>query len=416
MLASALRVQKHERDDWFDAYGQILGHLVESWESTSVAKEEISMLKTSVDTLMERLNSERIQHKRSQAKVVQRVEEALKAAGMLQGELKVKEAEVDDLKVEVEYLKKNNNDVKSELLRLEEKCSTMTSERDDLLSAASAYEAKINLLSNEVDKARENNSMQTEDLVKQHEESLREFEVRAQREAHSLQAALASSEMDAQIASRQLQEKTKELELVKQAKLDLEKKLQSLQEDFDASRAEMDYELSDVRATLSETKEALSNTQHQLTAAKQSYQSLQSSLEELKANQNRLIQEEVQKEKTSLRKRISELESDLHEVTTQLHRATEAAGGAGPLAKEAELMATKAKLEEASDMLSFMEKEVGKLRSTVKERDTEIANVRKQMAMEVNDAAQQVQELLRAQARADRAEAKLQKLMSQIHS
>ena len=70
------------------------------------------------------------------------------------------------------------------------------------------------------------------------------------------------------------------------------------------------------------------------------------------------------------------------------------------------------KLADAEEKMSALREETHALNAQVKSRDDAIAKLRNQMAMEVNDAAQQVQELLAAQARADRLERQLSALLT----
>jgi predicted nucleic acid-binding Zn-ribbon protein len=79
----------------------------------------------------------------------------------------------------------------------------------------------------------------------------------------------------------------------------------------------------------------------------------------------------------------------------------------GPLAKDALLAETRSKLQDAEDNISYLEKEINSLKAAIKSKDQDLARLKNQMAMEVSDAAQQVQELLAAQARAEKAEARL---------
>lgn len=117
----------------------------------------------------------------------------------------------------------------------------------------------------------------------------------------------------------------------------------------------------------------------------------------------------AERERASLANRVRQLEELLDEA-----RAKVAAAGKGPLEQEQQLLLVKAELKEAYSQVTKAQETAAKLSGALKEKDEEVARLRSAIAAEVNDAAQQVQELLAAQARSEQLEARVAELTGNV--
>lgn len=237
----------------------------------------------------------------------------------------------------------------------------------------------------------------------------------SQKRATSLGGEITALTKDLIDASTSLKETKEQLEATKHALSRTEKsyaELHARYQEVETSKDELAYELSDKSASLMELKERLTNTQAALVAVKDSKEALEKQKKELAAELENAVRlgGVAERERASLSKRVSQLEDALDDANVKARAARE-----GPLESQQQLLLVRAEAKENADILEKLKADAAKMAALMKDKEEEISRVRAAMAAEVSDAAQHVQELLAAQARAEAAERRAMELASQLH-
>jgi len=390
---------KKEKNEWYDAYTLALVTIVEGWDALSRYEGEIEAFQNDLEHHQKASEKQKKDFEERHLKVVHKVEEALKAATALQQEIDAKESIIEDLSTTIDSIELEKSEMGEKISKQSEHISQLEIEieksRASSTSLTEQIEGKISIISS-LEQGLIHLNTTTENL----EEKRQALE----KALNSSRATLAAAEMDSQLTAAQLKDKTKQISSMNEMNSELRSNIISLQEELENSRAEMEYELSDCRATLRETRDNLASVQDQLSTSKRAFSSLEEEYIDLKQRMESHIQHAVAQERAKLQSTIQKLEDELSHATSRLCNAAEVQG---PLAKDALLSETRSKLQDAEDNVSYLEKEISSFKSAIKSKDQELAKLKNQMAMEVSDAAQQVQELLAAQARAEKAEARL---------
>jgi chromosome segregation ATPase len=369
-------------------------------------ESEIEALESTLKWHQDASEKQKQDFEEKHVKVVHKAEEALKAATALQQEITAKESIIEDLSGNIESLKLSKSEMSEKISEQYDLISQLEIELEKSKTCLSEAEATSTSLTEQLqDKTLIISSLEPKILeLNSEKEMLIEKRQSLEKELNSLRASLAAAEMDSQLTSAQLRDKTKQLTSMNEINSELRSNIISLQEELENSRAEMEYELSDCQATLTETRHNLATVQDQLSTSQRVFSSLEQEYNDLNQLMDSRVQHAVAQERAKLQSTIHKLEDELSNVTSRLRNATEVGG---PLAKDALLAETRSKLQDAEDNISYLEKEINSLKAAIKSKDQDLARLKNQMAMEVSDAAQQVQELLAAQARAEKAEARL---------
>lgn len=369
-------------------------------------ESEIEALESTLKWHQDASEKQKQDFEEKHVKVVHKAEEALKAATALQQEITAKESIIEDLSGKIESLRLSKREMSEKISEQYDLISQLEIELEKSKTCLSEAEATSTSLTEQLqDKTLIISSLEPKILeLNSEKEMLIEKRQSLEKELNSLRASLAAAEMDSQLTSAQLRDKTKQLTSMNEINSELRSNIISLQEELENSRAEMEYELSDCQATLTETRHNLATVQDQLSTSQRVFSSLEQEYNDLNQLMDSRVQHAVAQERAKLQSTIHKLEDELSNVTSRLRNATEVGG---PLAKDALLAETRSKLQDAEDNISYLEKEINSLKAAIKSKDQDLARLKNQMAMEVSDAAQQVQELLAAQARAEKAEARL---------
>jgi kinesin family protein 15 len=223
---------------------------------------------------------------------------------------------------------------------------------------------------------------------------LQEAAVKSAEELSSSKSALntamteaATLRMDLNIATKRHQEEIEQLQ----------EELFTVQ----GSKDELEYLFSDKSASLSEATEQLTSLRAMLKSTKAAEEASGAKVVELTAELRAVkeAQEVVDHEQEVLEKKVVLLEQEVKEAAAEV-----SALRCGPLEKEQQLLLARAELADAKSLYEKTRLELATLSAGMRKKDEEVARVRAEMAMEVNDAAHQVQELLAAQERAEAAE------------
>eukprot|EP00890_Picochlorum_soloecismus_P001325 jgi/Picsp_1/2193/NSC_05657-R1_kinesin-like protein kif15 len=406
VLGKENQENKKEKNEWYDAYTLALISIVDGWNAVSRNGSEIEILRKDLKYQQDASERQKKEFEEKHVKVVHKVEEALKSATALQQEINAKESIIEDLSAKVDSIELEKSEMKEKISKQSDHISQLEIELEKSRTCLSEAEATSTSLTEQVQGKLSIISSLEQEIIDLNliTENLEEKKQSLEKALNSSRASLAAAEMDSQLTAAQLRDKTKEITSMNEIHSDLRSNIISLQEELENSRAEMEYELSDCQATLSETRHNLASVQDQLSTSKRAFSSLEQEYNDLKQRLESRIQHAIAQERAKLQSTIHKLEDELGNVTSRLCNATEVRG---PLANDVLLAETRSNLKDAEDNVSFLEKEISSLKSAIKSKDQELAKLKNQMAMEVSDAAQQVQELLAAQARAEKAEARL---------
>lgn len=175
------------------------------------------------------------------------------------------------------------------------------------------------------------------------------------------------------------------------------------------TKDELEYLLSDKSASLSEATEQLTSLRTTLNTTKLAAEASAVKVAELSAELRtvREAQDLADHEREILEKKVVLLKQEVKEA-----QAEASALRCGPLEKEQQLLRARAQLTDAKALYEKTKLELASLSAGMRKKDEEVARVRAEMAMEVNDAAHQVQELLAAQERAEAAERRAAELLA----
>ena len=394
-----------------------------------------------------------------------------KEYGTLEEEHDRLKIERDDLKTRLDGLKMGHN-------ALEKECDGLKMERDDLKTVHDALETELNDLKTVHDALeREHAGLQTahgkrsielQDAKEQHEkqkEALKAAEsaneqtevalseaIKVQQEQHTEMAGLQSrvEALDTEVASLQATLNTvteerdrlvthvgaqkKELAMLEVHAADTTTALKSHKESLARAQSELAslknelehtqeslaqlqqdkdelaYELSDKSASLRETAEQLTVMRSNLrttTAEKDTIVAmLTAQLREANAGE-RAAKDEV----AGLSKKLLLLQEELKEMETEVQAAR-----CGPMEIEQQLILSRKELNAARMELTRAQRDKATMEAAMRRKDDDLARMRGEMAAEVNCAANQVQELLAAQARAEVAEERAAELAKRIRS
>eukprot|EP00889_Picochlorum_renovo_P004488 jgi/Picre1/31518/NNA_006870.t1 len=354
---------RRERDDWCDSYPLILQTLVEGWD------ERATLLKT-INDMQESFAREKDVHTSQHEKAKQRVEEALKTASLLNKELQLKDTRIGELQESIDMLVSENQTLQNRMLTAESDAQRITQEYEErgemLAETRTALEASRTQV---IEQTRliEETSMKLQELQTAYD-CMNQTSKAREKEVYSLQAALAAADMDAQMAQAKLKEKSRQISELDESETSLRGTLIELQKKMEESQKSMDSEIRELT-------------------------------QDLEASQLH-----IQTLRRSWRHPNIKARAQDH---------VESVEGTGPLGKEARARTLSQKLQDAEDTILHLTQEVASLKTQIKSRDETLATVRNQMAMEVTDAAQQVQELVAAQARAEDLERQLAKIRRQ---
>ena len=372
-----------ERDEWYSAYGVSLAEIVELWS-------DHAEVQSNLDALQERTKEEGRRHAASNERAMQRISEAMEAAAQMNSELQKQQDRILWLEQELAEARTAAADWQAALKVAEQKCRGYEGEMAEMHSLISKYSDQVEAHAGTADAlGKQLAALQAVHTAAQGEATKRE------RELKSTQAALASAQIDAQMTEARLKEKTKQLTFSEESESELRANIISLQDDLATARADKSIALADQSQLIDELRE-------ELAASRSNCAQLADQVGSVEA---------LKRERAALQARVKTLEAKLVNETEN----TNGNSPAGPMGQEAQARKynnVAQKLADAEETMTALHQEIVSLRGQVKSRDDSIAKLRNQMAMEVNDAAQQVQELLAAQARADRLERQLEKLLT----
>ena len=378
-----------DRDEWYGAYTDALQEIVAMWSTQGA-------MQSGLDAVEQELATARVTHAAANEHAKRRISEAMKAAAQLNDEIQRHQERIMHLEQELNVARTDADDARVEAKDLERRLHAKDAELSEVHALASRHGEQIETHVGTIDDL----GKQLEALQTAHQSSTAEATAVA-KELKSTQAALASAQIDAQMTAAQLKEKTRQLNVSEESESELRATIISLQD-----------ELSDLRADAQEKKSRLDELCDELAAS-------EATARETLADQSATI-DTLKKEKAALHTRVKTLEAQLKDDPGKKENvnpggAAVAAVAAGPMGQEAQARNyhnITQKLADAEEKMSALREETHALKAQVKSRDDAIAKLRNQMAMEVNDAAQQVQELLAAQARADRLERQLSALLT----
>ena len=376
-----------ERDEWYSAYGESLAEIVDMWSKNAE-------LQSKLEALEESATEERQRHAESNEHAMQRISEAMRAASQMNGEIQMQQERIVFLEQELTEARTVAVDTRAALEVAESKCRQNEDEMLEMHALVSKYSEQVEAHAGTADALGKHVA-----ALQAERKSAQDELVKKDKELKSTQAALASTQIDAQMIESRLKEKTKQLAFSEEQESDLRATIISLQEALATARADASVAKEDQARIVEDLKE-------QLAASKSKNNHL--------TDQVNCV-ETLKREKAALVARVKSLEGKLAENAEKSKTNNNSNSPAGPMGQEAQARNynnVAQKLADAEDKLTALHQEVHALRGQVKSRDDSIAKLRNQMAMEVNDAAQQVQELLAAQARADRLERQLSALLS----
>jgi chromosome segregation ATPase len=223
-----------------------------------------------------------------------------------------------------------------------------------------------------------------------------------EKEVYSLQAALAAADMDAQMAQAKLKEKSRQISELDESETSLRGTVIELQKKMEESQKSMDSEIRELTQDLEASQLHIQTLEKELETSKHKYEKLQDQSNHGWAEERKYLVHKVK-----------DMQEKLEDAEARAQGHMESVEGTGPLGKEARARTLSQKLQDAEDTILHLTQEVASLKTQIKSRDETLATVRNQMAMEVTDAAQQVQELVAAQARAEDLERQLAKIRRQ---
>lgn len=372
-----------ERDEWYSAYGVSLAEIVEMWTAHAEMQSNLEALKVRAD-------EERQRHAASNERAMRRISEAMQAAAQMNGEFQKQQDRIFWLDQELAETRTAAAQGHAALEVAEQKCRKNGDEMAEMHLLVSKYSDQVEAHASTADAlGKQLAALQAACTTAQNEVAKRE------RELKSTQAALASAQIDAQMTESRLKEKTKQLAFAEESESELRATIISLQDELTTAHADMSISRADHSHLIDEMRKELAVSRSDCAQLAD----LVNSVEALK------------RERATLQARVKTLESKLSDNVENANGNSPA----GPMGQEAQARKynnVAQKLADAEEKMTALHQEVVALRGQVKSRDDSIAKLRNQMAMEVNDAAQQVQELLAAQARADRLERQLEKLLS----
>lgn len=385
-LTQKCRGLKLERDDWYDAYAVLVKDVVDAWNVESELVER-------VHTLEKTLEDETKMHTESYAKAKNRIAEAAKSASLLQEDLEQKSATIATLERTLDEISQTRDELSVQCNEQHDRLEILQQKYDEHCSTISQLTHCVESHTQEID-GRDTTISALEDHVN---EIRRELEKKSnechamEKEQSSLQASLASAQIDAQMAQAQLKEKSKQLAFSEESESELRATIINLQEEISMIRDDAEAKILEMQHELDTTRDIIVDVENELTTYKNKCSML---------NGQGMSEHAFKKERAALQARIKELEDARPTIA-------EDASTTGPLGKEAHVRNMVQKLQDAEDTVTYLKQEVNSLKASIKSRDDTLAKLRNQMATEVNDAAQQVQELLAAQARADALEKEL---------
>ncbi len=371
-----------ERDEWYSAYGVSLAEIVEMWSAHAE-------MQSNFDALRERADEERRRHAASNERAMQRISEAMQAAAQMNSDLKKQQDRIIWLEEDLAQARNAVTDGLAALEVAEEKRLKNEGEMAEMHSLVSKYSDQVEAHASTADAlGKQLATLQTAHSAAQDELTKKD------RELKSTQAALASAQIDAQMNEARLKEKTKQLAFSEESESELRATVISLQDELATARADTSLARAELSQLVDDLREELAASRSECAQLADQVGSVDS----------------LRREKAALQARVKALEAKFAD------NVENASGNspAGPMGQEAQARKynnVAQKLADAEESMATLRHEVVALRGQVKSRDDSIAKLRNQMAMEVNDAAQQVQELLAAQARADRLERQLEKLL-----
>lgn len=378
-LTTTCRHLAADRDEWYSAYTDALQEIVSMWSIQSA-------MQSSLEAQERELATACTTHATANEHAKRRISEAMEAASRLDEELQQHQVRISRLDEELTAARGEATESREACEELRSMLRTKDAEISEMHSLVSRYSEQVETHANTAD-----------DLAKRlaavktaHQASSAEA-ASAARELKSTQAALAAAQIDAQMTASQLKEKTKQLTISEEFESELRATIISLQEELTDARADArakDDLIDDLGAENATAKETIKSLSDQATTI-----------------------DTLKKERSSLQARIKALEAKLNDRHDELENNAAAAGPMGQEAQARNYSHVSQKLADAEEKIITLREEAHALKAQVKSRDDAIAKLRNQMAMEVNDAAQQVQELLAAQARADRLERQLSALL-----
>ena len=385
-LTQKCRGLKLERDDWYDAYAVLVKNVVDAWNVESELVER-------VHTLERILEDETKKHTESYAKAKNKIAEAAKSASLLQEDLEQKSATIATLERTVGEISQARDDLSLQVHEQHERLEILQQKCDEHSSTILQLTHCVESHKHDID-GRDATISTLEDHVNDIQRELEETSNKChamEKEQSSLQASLASAQIDAQMAQAQLKEKAKQLAFSEESESELRATIISLQEEISVIRDDAEAKILEMQHELDTSRDTIVDVENELTAYKNKCSML---------NGPAMSEYAFKKERAALQARIKELEDARPTIA-------EEASTTGPLGKEAHVRNMVQKLQDTEDTVTYLKQEVSSLKASIKSRDDTLAKLRNQMATEVNDAAQQVQELLAAQARADALEKEL---------
>ena len=405
-LTKDLARAQGEWEDWYDAYSLILQELTDAWNVEANLRHNLSGLELS-------LQKEIRKRQESNEKAKSKISDAMKSAALLQQELTATQTQLADMESSFEQATITKRRLEEKISISDEQLSQINLEKEQLHASLEEITVKMGAAEEACRlhcgriQGLEGQLLAVQDELAN---KTRDYAAK-EKEISSISAALASAEMDAQMAQAQLKEKMRQLSQLDEAESELRATIIGLQEEINYSKHQAENEIASLFEELNLAKEEVQDLERELKTSKQQCLLLSEQAHVCGATSGAHLENAFKKERVALQSRIKDLEGKLEEA----ERHSNDVPSTGPLGKEAHARNISQKLQDAEDTILFLQQETSNLKNTIKSRDETLAKLRNQMAMEVNDAAQQVQELLIAQARADALETELSQLRKQRH-
>jgi kinesin family member 15 len=324
-----------------------------------------------------------------------------------------KEQQLEEAAIKYENLSKELDNERTKLQEVEtvaeelkNNLATTTARAEKAEAAVTDAEAQIKELSTTLESTQNNlKGVQAKFAASTAEVALlQDAAVKSTAELSSLKSALntASAEGAALLDEIKTTKKRHDEEKEK-----LEEELLTVQ----GTKDELEYLLSDKSASLSEVTEQLTSLRATLRTTKAAEEASAAQVTKLSAELRaaRKAQDVADHQQEVLEKKVVLLEQEVKEA-----QAEASALRCGPLEKEQQLLLARAQLADAKALYEKTRLELATLSAGMRKKDEEVARVRAEMAMEVNDAAHQVQELLAAQERAEAAERRAAELARRV--
>jgi kinesin family protein 15 len=440
-LKAALDSKTKEAAETKVLYKGTLEKLAGAWEELEKLEGANKALEAALAAAAENAAALQEEHEAALTHAASSLEESLRTISELKSDLQASKADAEELRAAMAVVTEEQDGliekVKTKDQELEEAATAFTK----LSSEFENEVTKVHRLETEAEELRNNLAVTTaraekaEAMVVEAEDQIRELSTTlksTETNAKSLETRLGASNAEIFTLQEAAVKSAAELSSCKAARDTATTEASNLREEIktamkrhqeekdkleeelltvQGTKDELEYLLSDKSASLSEATEQLASLRATLRTTKASEEASIAKVADLSAELRaaREAQDVADHEHEVLEKKVVLLEQEVKEA-----QAEASALRCGPLEKEQQLILARAELADAKRKHEKTRLELATLSAGMKKKDEEVARVRAEMAMEVNDAAHQVQELLAAQERAEAAERRAAELAKRV--